>query len=193
MPSEPPDVSGTVGQCRSCDGEAAASLFPLVYHELRALAEGYLRHERPDHTLQPTALVHEAYLKLVDQTQATWQDRAHFVAVAARAMRQILVNHAIAHGTKKRGGGRRKLSIDDSLAAVPDRAADLLALDEALKRLGQVDPQKAELVQLRFFGGLTAEEASEVLGVSLATVERGWRLSRAWLRREISKGDADDA
>ena len=152
MSSERLDVTETVVQCMAGDDTAAARLLPLVYDELRALAEGYLRHERPDHTLQPTALVHEAYLRMVDQTQATWQDRAHFVAIAARAMRQILVNHAFAHATQKRGGGRRRLSIDDAVAATPDRSVDLLALDEALQRLSQVDPQKAELVELRFFG-----------------------------------------
>lgn len=193
MPPQPSDVLPANAQRGTCQGETASTLFPLVYHELRVLAAGYLRQERPDHTLQPTALVHEAYLRLAGPTQATWQDRAHFVAIAARAMREILVNHAIAHAAQKRGGAYKKLSIDDAMPAMPDRAADLLALDEALKRLEQLDSRKAELVQLRFFGGLTADEAARVLGVSLATVERGWRFARAWLRREISRGDEDDA
>lgn len=165
------------------DGDRAAvdSLLPLIYDELRRLAAGYLRRERPDHTLQPTALVHEAYLRLVDQTQVSWQNRAHFVGVAAQMMRRILVDHARAHTSQKRGGDYEKLSLDENIDKAVQRSTELIALDEALKELAEIDPQMSRLVELRYFGGLTVEEAAEVLGVTPITVKRHWRMAKAWL------------
>jgi RNA polymerase sigma factor (TIGR02999 family) len=163
-------------------------LLPLVYAELRRLAASYLRRERPDHTLQPTALVHEAYLRLVDQTQARWQNRAHFLGVAAQMMRRILVDHARGHRAEKRGGDFQILSLDENIDVSGERAADLVALDEALKRLAELDPQKSRVVELRFFGGLSVEETAEVLGVSAPTVKRQWRMAKAWLYGQVQKG-----
>jgi RNA polymerase sigma factor (TIGR02999 family) len=169
------------------DPKAAARLLPLVYDELRSVAARYFRRQGANHTLQPTALVHEAFLKLVDQTQAKWKDRAHFFAVAAQAMRQILVNHARARGAEKRGGGRAKIAFaDDMAAAASPGEFDPLALDEALTRLAALDERKAKVVELRFFSGLSVEEVAEVLGVSLTTIEGDWRMARAWLSRALS-------
>jgi RNA polymerase sigma factor (TIGR02999 family) len=162
-------------------------MMPLVYDELRRLARHYLSRERADHTLQATALVHEAFLRLVDQTQVTWQNRAHFFGIAAQMMRRILVNHAEAHKAEKRGGHARKLALADAVSFADEREVDLVALDDALKTLEKIDPQKCRIVELRFFGGLTIEETAEAMGVSDATVERNWRLAKAWLRRELSK------
>jgi RNA polymerase sigma factor (TIGR02999 family) len=173
------------------DGEAAPRLMPLVYDELRTLARQYLQHERRDHTLQATGLVHEAYLRLVDQTATTWRDRAHFFTVAAGVMRRILVDYARSHRAEKRGGGLEKIQLDEAVALSPARDVDLVALDEALKDLGVFDPRQSQIVELRFFGGLTVEEVGEVLEISPRTVKREWRLARAWLRREIKdEGDA---
>jgi RNA polymerase sigma factor (TIGR02999 family) len=168
---------------------AAERLFPMVYQELRALAGGYLRRQRRDHTLQPTALVHEAFLRMVDQTNPQYNDRAHFLAVAATAMRQILINHALKRNALKRGGNRQRVGIDTLPASAHDDRSivDVLALDEALKRLATVDQRKAKVVEGRFFGGLTMEEIALVLGVSLTTVEGDWRMARAWLSRELSE------
>ncbi len=169
------------------DQAALDKLMPVVYDELRRLAGNYLRRERPDHTLQPTALVNEAYLKLVDQRKARWQNRAQFFGVAAQLMRRILVDHARVRQAQKRGGSDQQqlsLSYADRVAEKPD--VDLLALHEALNQLALIDPQQARIVELRFFGGLTIEETAEILGISHATVERDWTLSRAWLRRELS-------
>jgi RNA polymerase sigma-70 factor, ECF subfamily len=165
------------------DGESAAidALLPLIYDELRRLAASYLRRERPDHTLQPTALVHEAYLRLVDQTRVNWQNRAHFVGVAAQMMRRILVDHARAHASEKRGGAFQKLALDENVDKAVERGEELLALDEALKELAEVDPLKSRIVELRYFGGLTFEEVAEVLGVAPITVKRHWRMTKAWL------------
>jgi RNA polymerase sigma factor (TIGR02999 family) len=155
-----------------------------VYTELRRLAGGLLGHERPDHTLQATALVHEAYLKLADQNRAAWADRAHFLAVAAQAMRRILVDHARARGRIKRGPSD-KASLDDDLVVAPEPAMDLVALDDALNRLAAVNSDAARVVELRYFGGLTIEETATVLRVSDSTVEREWRYARAWLYRAL--------
>jgi len=151
---------------RLTDGDdgALGELLPLVYAELRRLAAGYLRRERPGHTLQPTALVNEAYLRLVDQMQVRWQNRAHFLGVAAQMMRRILVDHARGQRAEKRGGDMQILSLDENIDVSGERAADLVALDEALKRLAELDPQKSRIVELRFFGGLSVEETAEVLG-----------------------------
>jgi len=158
---------------------------PLVYEELRRLAQHYLSREQPGHTLSSTALVHEAYLRLVTQKEMTWQNRAHFFAVASRMMRRILVDHARRHGYAKRGGGAMTLSLDEAMAAGNPREIDLIALDDALDSLAKLDERQSRMVELRFFGGLSIEETSEVLGVSAPTVKREWASARAWLYREI--------
>ena len=167
------------------DKEAPNRLMPLVYEELRQLARQYLQRERSDHTLQATGLVHEAYLRLVDQSSATWQNRAHFLGVAAQVMRRILVDYARSHRAEKRGGGWDKLEFEEALAPSGERSVDLVALDDALKELLALDPRQSQIVELRFFGGLTNEEVAEVLQVSPRTVKREWRIAKAWLRREI--------
>lgn len=168
------------------DQAALERLMPLVYSELRRLASNYLRRERVEHTLQPTALVNEAYLKLVDQRNARWQNRAHFFGIAAQLMRRILVDHARQRQAVKRGGvDQQRLSITSAEAAVKQPEIDLLALNEALDELAQMDPQQSRIVELKFFGGLSIEETAEVLGISHATVERDWKLARAWLRRQL--------
>jgi RNA polymerase sigma-70 factor, ECF subfamily len=175
------------------DRAALDRLMPLIYDELRQIARGYLQAERSDHTLQATGLVHEAYLRLVDQTTTTWQDRAHFFGVAAGVMRRVLVDHARRHRAEKRGGTWDKLELDEALAPGISRSMDLVALDDALRDLAKRDPQQSQIVELRFFGGLTTEEAAEVLDVSPRTIKREWRLAKAWLRREImGKNDAVD-
>ena len=168
------------------DSMALERLMPLVHSELRRLAANYLRRERQNHTLQPTALVNEAYLKLVDQRHAQWQNRAQFFGVAAQLMRRILVDHARQHNAAKRGGpSQERLSITnaEALNAKPD--LDLLALHEALEELTVMDPQQGRIVELKFFGGLSIEETAEVLGIGHATVERDWKMARAWLRRKL--------
>ncbi len=173
--------------------EAAAGLMPLVYDELRRLARGYLQRERSDHTLQATGLVHEAYLRLVDQGTTTWQNRAHFFGVAAQLMRRILVDHARRHRRGKRGGALDKVEFDEALAAAVSRDLNLIALDDALQDLAALNPQHSQIVELRFFGGMTIEEVAEVLDVSPRTVQREWRMARAWLRRQIFGEDSNDA
>jgi len=170
------------------DQQAVDRLMPLVYGELRRLARHYLRRERPDHTLQPTALVHEAYLRLVDQRGVTWQNRAHFFGVAAQAMRRILVDHARRHHAAKRGGPAFKVWLDDVVIAAKERSDDLLALDDALNRLAAMDPRQGQIVELRLFSGLTVEETAEALGISPATVKREWTSAKAWLTRELRSG-----
>ena len=164
---------------------AADALFEKVYRELRALAKNYLRRERPDHTLQPTALVNEAYLKLVDQRRVNWQNRHHFFGIAAQMMRRVLVDHAREHAAEKRGGPRRKVSLDEADIPTGERAADLVALDEALRKLAEVFPRKGRVVELRFFGGFSVEETAGVLGVSDKTVMREWESAKLWLYREM--------
>lgn len=161
------------------------ALLPLVYAELRRLAAGYLRREKPGQTLQPTALVHEAYLRLMKDRPDRWQNRAHFCAIAAHSMRQILIERARARGAAKRGGARPRVTLDEALVAGADRSIDLLALDEALERLAALDPDQARLVELRFFGGLTVEETAEAMNISPATVKRHWTVAKAWLSREL--------
>lgn len=168
------------------DQAALDKLVPYVYDELRRLARHYMRRERPGHTLQTSALVNEAYLRLVDQT-VSWENRAHFLGIAARLMRQILVDHARSHNYAKRGGGAEKVSLDQAADLAQARASDLIALDDALKSLADMDPQQSSIVELRFFGGLTIEETAEVVSLSHATVEREWSAARAWLRREMSR------
>ena len=166
---------------------AVDALLPLIYDELRSLAANYLRRERPDHTLQPTALVHEAYLRMVDQTQVNWQNRAHFFGVAAQMMRRILVDHARAHTAEKRGSDFQKLSLDENIDKTVERSAELIALDDALKELAEMDEQKSRIVELRFFGGLSIEETAEVMGVSAPTVKRQWRMAKAWLYGQVQR------
>jgi RNA polymerase sigma factor (TIGR02999 family) len=185
----PADITRMLARASGGDTAVLDQLLPLVYDELHELAQRHLRHERPGHTLQTTALVHEVYLKLVDQTSARWQNRAHFFAVAAMAMRRILVNHAKASGRLKRGGRRPRVPLDDEVAIINRADLDLVALDEALERLSAIDPRKARLVELRFFGGLTIEETGEVLSIAPATVKRDWTFAKTWLLREVTKGD----
>ena len=170
------------------DQEALNKLIPLVYGELHKLASRYLRRERPDHTLQTTALVHEAYLKLVDQKDANWQNRVQFFAVASQLMRRILVDYARRHRASKRGGSYYKITLDEALVSSGDKDAELLALDEALDRLAAIDPRQSRVAELRIFGGLTLEETARALDISPRTVRREWSMAKAWLRKEIKKG-----
>lgn len=183
--SSPGEVTALLLAWSAGDGEALAKLIPLVYGDLRKRAEGLLRKERSGHTLQPTALVNEAYLKLVDQKRVTWQNRAHFHAVAARAMREVLVDYARQRRAEKRGAGRTLVTLDEARAATPPRSLDLLSLDQALDRLAALDDRQSKLVELRVFGGLTIDEAAEALGISPATVSREWKHAEAWLHREM--------
>ena len=162
-------------------------ILPHIYDELRRLAGSYLRRERSDHTLQPTALVHEAYMKLIDQKRVRWQNRAHFFGIAAQVMRRILLDHARKHQAEKRGGEIDKLPIEEEILVVShDKSAELIALDDALEELAKLDPQKARVVELRYFGGLSIEETAEVTGVSVPTVNRQWRMAKAWLYSQIA-------
>lgn len=171
------------------DGDQAAldKLVPLVYEELHRLAHRYIRRERPGNTLQTTALAHEAYLRLVDAKSVRWQNRAHFFAVAAQTMRRILVDLARARHNLKCGGGTRQVSLDEVLVASPERGTDMLALDEALERLAALNPRQSQVVELRYFGGLTDEEVGEVIKVSPRTVRSDWRLAKIWLYRELNR------
>ena len=172
-------------ELRSGDPTAADRLLPLVYDELRSLARNLLRRERSDHTLQPTALVHEAYLRLVDQRNCDAKDRARFIAIAANVMRRILVDHARRRGADKRGGGQRRISLDEGLLSTEQREVDILDVDRAMSRLEQVDPRHAEVARLRVFGGLSIEEIASALEMAHRTVERSWRAARAWLSTEL--------
>lgn len=185
------DVTQLLADLHRGDPAAADRMLPLVYDELRRLAEHHLRRERPDHTLQATALVHEVYLRLVNQTQASPRDRAHFFAVAATAIRRVLVDHARSHGADKRGGGRERVSIQDTPSTDRD-PLELLSLDDALSRLAAFDPRKSRVVELKFFAGLEIAEIAAALDVSHATVERDWSVARAWLYRELGHGSDDE-
>jgi RNA polymerase sigma-70 factor (ECF subfamily) len=180
-------ISDLVDDASRGHAEAMAELLPVVYQELRRVAAGYLRRERPGQTLQATGLVHEAYLRLLREQQVSWQNRAHFCAIAANSMRQILVERARARNAAKRGGGLHRITLDEAVAPAQadDAAVDIDALDQALTRLAALDAQQARLVELRYFGGLTIEETAEVLGVSPATVKRSWVVAKAWLRKEL--------
>jgi RNA polymerase sigma factor (TIGR02999 family) len=162
-------------------------LLPIIYNELRHVAHNYLRRERDDHTLQTTALVHEAYLKLIDQKQVQWQNRAHFFAIAAQAMRRILIDNARRHAAVKRGEAPEKLSLEDVESISIGKDETLLALDEALQELEKIDPQQSRVIELRYFGGLTIEETAEVMNLSSATVKREWAMARAWLYKKITE------
>jgi RNA polymerase sigma-70 factor, ECF subfamily len=180
------DVTDLLTDLGRGDQGALNKLMPLVYDELRRLASRHLRRERPGHTLQTTALVHEAYLKLVDQKNANWQNRVHFFAAAAQVMRHILVDHARSRRASKRGGGYCRLSLDAAALSSGEKDADLLTLNEALDSLAAIDPQQSRVVELRVFGGLTVEETAEALGVSTRTVKREWSMAKAWLHRQIT-------
>jgi RNA polymerase sigma factor (TIGR02999 family) len=188
----PQEVTRLLAARGDGDKQELAALMPMVYDELRRLAHHHLGRERAGHTLQTTALVHEAYLRLVGQKEARWQNRAQFIAVASQMMRRVLVDYARARGFAKRGGGERRVSLDEAMVVSDERAADVVALDEALNALAQFDERKSRMVELRFFGGLSIEETAEVLGVSPGTVMRDWTLAKAWLQREISTGHRDE-
>ncbi len=194
--SESADITTLLGRAAQGDGNAAGELFPIIYDELRRLAASFLAQERAGHTLQTTALVHEAYLKLVGGNAADFRfnGRAHFLAVAAQAMRRILITHARDRARQKRGGGVARVSLSDAerQTPAPEPDVDLVALDEALTRLAGVDARKSRLVEMRFFGGMSVEEIAEALGVGTATVKRDWAMARAWLFREISREGAGD-
>lgn len=174
------------------DQAALEELMPLVYGELRRLADIYLRRERKDHTLQSTAVVHEAFMRMVNQRNVQWRNRAHFYGIAAQMIRRILVDYARAHQANKRGAGNFKLSLDDALGVAQKPDLDLVRLDDALQLLSEIDPQQGRVVELRFFAGLSIEETAEVLGISTATVKREWSTARAWLFRELSRNAPAD-
>jgi RNA polymerase sigma-70 factor, ECF subfamily len=185
------DVTQLLHDWSDGDKSAAERLMPLVYDELRRLAGAYLQRERSDHTLQPTALVNEAYLRLVDQSRVSWQNRRHFFGIAAQLMRRVLVDHAREHVAEKRGGLRRKVSLDEARVPTGERAAELVALDEALTKLTKTFPRKGRVVELRFFGGLSVDETAEVLGISDKTVMREWQSAKLWLYRELDRVGAE--
>lgn len=182
----PHEVTRLLVDWSNGDKSALDKLMPLIYTELRRLAHHYMSRERPGHTLQTTALVNEAYLRLVDQRNVHWRNRAHFFAISSQLMRRILVDHARSHAYQKRGGGARQVSLDEAAVTSEERAADIIALDDALTHLAAIDRRKSQVVELRFFAGLSTEETAEVLEVSPATVERDWRMAKAWLYRMIS-------
>ena len=187
QPPEPGEVTRLLKDWSSGDAAALDQLIPIVYSELRAVAARYFRRERQDHTLQPTALVNEAYLRLIDQKQVQWQNRAHFIGVAAQMMRRILVDHAKGHNRAKRGGGARKVSLDEAAALTEERADDIVELDRALTALAAFDERKSRVVEMKYFGGLSVEETAEVLNVSEVTVARDWKLAKAWLYTHIEE------
>lgn len=183
----PGEITRLLAAWRGGDAAAPEELVPLVYAELRRMAQARLRHERPDHTLQATELVHEAFLRLLGSATPHWQDRNHFFAVASQAMRRLLVDHARSKAYAKRGGGAVKVSLDGAAELAAEGSPALLALDEALSRLAAVDPRQHRVVELRYFGGLSVEETASVLGVASATVKRDWRTARAWLYAELKE------
>ena len=181
------EITGLLRAWSGGDEAAFDRLAPIVYAELRSIARGYMMHESPDHTLQATALVHEAYLRLIDLPSVSWQDRAHFFAVSAMMMRRILVDRARARVTEKRGGAAALLQLDEIPEVGSWRASELVALDDALIGMTKMDPRKAKVIELRFFGGLSVEETAEVLKISPQSVMRDWKLARAWLQRELAR------
>lgn len=190
MTPEPADVTRLLVQASSGDRGAVDVLLPHVYKELRRLAGGYMKREREGHTLDATGLVHEAYMKLVDQSRVEWQNRSHFFGIAATAMRRILVDHARTRQADKRGGGIEHAELNDDLIGSDERGEELIAVDEALERLAAWDPVKSRVVELRFFGGLSIEECAEVMEVSVATVNRHWRMAKAWLHGELTRAQS---
>ncbi len=186
MQSTPPDVTRLLQAWSDGDETALARLLPLVEADLRRLARACMRHERNGHTLQPTALVNEAFLRLAGARRLEWQDRAHFMGIAARLMRRVLVDHARARGYQKRGGGAERVSLDGALLEAAQRPLDVIELDRALETFATIDARRSRVVELRFFGGLTLEETAEVLNVSSETVKRDWRVAKLWLHRELN-------
>lgn len=186
MDSSLGEITALLVELRRGNQDAEAKLIPLVYRELHRLAAHYMRRERPNHTLQPTALVNEAYLRLAAEPERNWQDRAHFFGFAARLMRQILVEHARARQAEKRSAFAQKVSLDETLGFSRERPRELIALDDALKCLEQLNPRQSRVVELRFFGGLSVEETAEVLGTSARTVKRDWNVARAWLLGQLT-------
>ena len=188
MEENPQKITQLLNQWSNGDAEVLDDLMPLVYKELRRQASRYLRRERANHTLQPTALINEAYLKLINQRDVKWQNRAHFFAIAAQAMRRILVDYAKTRNREKRGGAAENLPLDEAYAIVSkEKSVDLVALDEALNKLAQFDERQAKVVELRYFSGLSIDETAEVLGVSNVTIRRDWNMAKAWLHQEIKK------
>ena len=186
MEPSPQEVTQLLADWEQGDQAALDKLLPLVYNELHQMAKRYMSRQTPDHTLQTTALLNEAYLKLVGQPAKHWQNRAHFFGVAAQAMRHILVDYARSHQYAKRGGGATIIELDEALVVSQERAAELVALDDALQELAKVDPRKSQVVELRYFGGLSVEETAAVLKISPVTVMRDWSMAKAWLHRELS-------
>ena len=193
MDRSPAAMASLVERAREGNEEALATLVPLVYDELRRLAASYLRRERPGQTLQATALVHDVYLRLLQDSQLSWQSRAHFFGIAARSMRQILIERARARRAAKRGGDRVRVTFDPGLIAAATDPVDVEALDDALTRLAALDPELARIVEVRFFGGLSIEETAEALGASPATVKRRWTLAKAWLARDLGDGTSGES
>jgi RNA polymerase sigma-70 factor (ECF subfamily) len=187
MRSTDSEVTGLLISWSNGDEAALDQLLPIVERELHRIARAHMNRENPGHTLQTTALVNEAYLKLVNQRNVKWQNRAHFFAIAARSMRQILIDHARAQKRAKRGGQAQLVSLSDVAIRENGKSQDLILLDEALNELAKVDPQKSRIVEMCYFGGLTMEEVAEVLGVSVVTVHRHWKFAKAWLRREVER------
>lgn len=193
MDRSPAAVASLVDGARQGDEQALATLLPLVYDELRRLAASYLRRERPGQTLQATALVHDVYLRLLRDSQLSWQNRAHFFGIAARSMRQILIERARAHHAAKRGGDQVRVTFDPGLIVAAREPIDFEALDDALTRLAALDPDLARVVEVRFFGGLSIAETAEAMGISPATVKRRWTLAKAWLARDLGRDEASES
>ena len=186
MEQKQSDITQMLIELTDGNKEVVNEILPLIYAELRKLAGGYLRRERGNHTLQPTALVHEAYMKLIDQKKVRWQNRSHFFGIAAQVMRRILMDYARKHKAEKRGGEGENIALEEEFIIIEnERSAELLALDEALENLEKIDEMKAKIVELRYFGGLSVEETAEVLGVSEITVKRHWRMAKAWLYGQL--------
>ena len=186
LSSQPHEITQLLAEWSEGNQAALDKLYPLVYNELRRLAHGYLRRERKGHTLQTTALINEAYLRLVDQKQVHWANRSHFFAISAQIMRRILIDHARRYDYAKRGGGAQRISLDEAAVVAKERARELLMLDEALNGLAKIDPRRGRVVELRYFGGLNNEEIAAVLKISENTVTRDWNMARAWLYQELS-------
>jgi RNA polymerase sigma factor (TIGR02999 family) len=193
MSATPREVTQLLQAWRDGDESALERLMPMVYDELRRMAQWFMRNERKGHTLQTSALINEAYLRLVERGGGDWQGRAHFFGVAAQAMRRVLVDYARARNYQKRAGQARQVSLDEAANLAEERAAEIVALDDALESLARIDPRKCRVVELRYFGGLSVEETAEVLGVSVATVTRDWSMAKLWLLREIKQEASDDA
>ena len=185
MAADTPDVTRLLQRWQEGDRNALDAIAPLIYHELRRIARNHLRRERSGHTLQPTDLLHEAFVRLIRQREQTWRNRAHFFGAAANLMRQILVDHARARATNKRGGGAERVGLDEAISAASERPAQLIALDDAMTELQKLDPSKCRIIELRFFGGMSLEETAEVVGVSPSTISREQRMAEAWLQRQM--------